>query len=52
MLRCLTRRRRDYLVRGENIFAFAHPRSVRAVMAPEDSALADDGLTPFARGNG
>jgi FkbM family methyltransferase len=25
MLRCLTRRPRDYLVRGENIFSFAHP---------------------------
>jgi FkbM family methyltransferase len=26
MLRCLTRRPRDYLVRGENIFSFAHPQ--------------------------
>ncbi len=26
MLRCLIRRPRDYLVRGENIFSFAHPR--------------------------
>ena len=50
MFRCLTRRRRDYLVRGENIFAFAHPPSVRAVMAPDDETTADHQLAPAARG--
>jgi FkbM family methyltransferase len=28
MLRCLTQRPRDYLVRGENIFSFAHPERI------------------------
>jgi FkbM family methyltransferase len=51
MFRCLTRRRRDYLVRGENIFAFAHPRSVRAVMAPDDHTAADARMVPVARGH-
>jgi FkbM family methyltransferase len=35
MFRCLTQSRRDYLVRGENIFAFAHPPPARAVMAAD-----------------
>jgi FkbM family methyltransferase len=52
MLRCLTRRRRDYLVRSENIFAFAHPQPVRAVMAPDDRAAAGDKSAPAARGYG
>lgn len=52
MLRCLTRRRRDYLVRGENIFAFAHPQSVRAVMPPDERAAAGDPSAPAARGYG
>jgi FkbM family methyltransferase len=33
VFRCLTRTRRDYLIRGENIFAFAHPPARRAVTA-------------------
>ncbi len=36
MFRCLTRSRRDYLIRGENIFAFVHPQAMRAVTAPEE----------------
>jgi FkbM family methyltransferase len=50
MFRCLTRRRRDYLVRGENIFAFSHPRSIHAVMTPDDDAASDDARAPVARG--
>jgi FkbM family methyltransferase len=43
MLRCLTRRPRDYLVRGENIFSFAHPRPVvteQVELAPAEAAAA------------
>jgi FkbM family methyltransferase len=36
VLRCLTQRRRDYLVRGENIFAFAHPEEIAVSRAAED----------------
>jgi FkbM family methyltransferase len=40
MLRCLTRRPRDYLVRGENIFSFAHPQTQvgeRAGLVPAEA---------------
>jgi FkbM family methyltransferase len=43
MLRCLTQRSRDYLVRGENIFSFAHPErrvTERVDLAPIDAATA------------
>ncbi len=50
MFRCLTRRRCDYLLRGENIFAFAHPPSVHAVMAPDDGGATDDRPAPAAGG--
>jgi FkbM family methyltransferase len=43
MLRCLTQRPRDYLVRGENIFSFAHPRehvSERVELVPAAAPLA------------
>jgi len=50
MFRCLTRGRRDYLVRGENIFAFSHPRSVHGVITPTDDAATDDQREPVARG--
>jgi FkbM family methyltransferase len=44
MLRCLTRQPRDYLVRGENIFSFAHPRPL--VTEPVELAPAE---APVAR---
>jgi FkbM family methyltransferase len=39
IFRCLIERRRDYLVRGENIFAFAHPAEA-AVSRPNDRMAA------------
>jgi FkbM family methyltransferase len=36
MFRCLTQRRRDYLVRGENIFSFAHPQQYPVVTGQDD----------------
>jgi FkbM family methyltransferase len=49
MLRCLTRQPRDYLVRGENIFSFAHPAppvTDAIELAPTDvpAARAAEGL--------
>jgi FkbM family methyltransferase len=43
MLRCLTRQPRDYLVRGENIFTFAHPGprvTERVELAPAEAPAA------------
>jgi FkbM family methyltransferase len=48
MLRCLTRRPRDYLVRGENIFAFAHP--ARLVSEPVELVPAEAALARAASG--
>jgi FkbM family methyltransferase len=50
MFRCLTQRRRDYLVRGENIFAFAHPPTAHAVMADDRAAAAPRERVAGARG--
>jgi FkbM family methyltransferase len=50
MLRCLTQRPRDYLVRGENIFSFAHPQphvNERAALVPIEAAMGR-----IARGRG
>jgi FkbM family methyltransferase len=47
MLRCLTQRPRDYLVRGENIFSFAHP--ARIVSEPVDLVPAE---APMAQAAG
>jgi FkbM family methyltransferase len=41
MFRCLTQWPRDYLVRGENIFSFAHPEQSSVVTGQDDRIPAD-----------
>jgi FkbM family methyltransferase len=48
-LRCLTQRPRDYLVRGENIFAFAHPQ--RELNEPAEVVPVEVPVVPAAGGH-
>jgi FkbM family methyltransferase len=48
MFRCLTEWRRDYLVRGENIFSFAHPDQRPAITEQDDRIVAGSRREPAA----